>query len=106
MKMPKNRCNCPTPPGGYVDCEPGQVASCTIVNSQVEARCTTPPEGLTRIQLRNWILQEVTGVSRDLNETILSREQQILVNEIFVSSDETRRVNFKYIPLPGQPRPY
>ncbi|MEP0986185.1 hypothetical protein [Ekhidna sp.] len=37
-----NKCNCPNPPGGIVECGEGQMAICQIKNGKIIGRCVSP----------------------------------------------------------------
>jgi len=67
-----NRCNCPKPPGGSVECDPDQLAVCAYVDGEIVARCYSRPVSVTKIltpgakqlALRNWALSVITGADR------------------------------------------
>ena len=69
-------CNCPTPPGGRVECEPDQAAVCWVdADGNLLARCFSVPEdvrsasvksGVGSSALVHWLadsLAEATGLS-------------------------------------------
>ena len=58
----ENVCDCPSPPGGQIQCDNNQVAFCRISEGKVIGTCKAPPrdqrEG-TRLQA--WVILELTG---------------------------------------------
>jgi hypothetical protein len=77
-------CNCPSPPGGAVSCEPGQTAFCYVDdNGKLSAGCRGTPgpvqnalnTGNQPAVIRDWIAQviiEATRVPPHLRERITS----------------------------------
>jgi len=93
--MATNFCNCPTPPGGTVTCEDGQLAICVVRNGVIEARCVNPPTYASEIEMSNWILSTVTGDYRHPQSPIEPEMQRILVAGRYESDDV--QVTFRLI---------
>lgn len=109
--MSRCTCPCPSPPGGQVTCEPGQLAKCIIRNGSVEASCTDPPDSIRKkmMQLKtteamlnnsfiaNWILIEVTGDKRSDHQAISILDQNILRTGSYANPRLKITVKFRLI---------
>jgi len=76
-----HKCNCPTPPGGDVTCEPHQLAICRVIPGpppKSRARCVTPPKNANPQELQNWALGKITRIRRSRNQVVTRREVAIL----------------------------
>src|ERR1035437_6880128 len=81
-----NSCQCPTPPGGQVNCGPHQLAICSVRNGQVESGCIDQPKSFAilkdyarQVARNNWALQIITGVERDENQQLSEEDFRVLV---------------------------
>lgn len=97
--MPK--CNCPTPPGGEVECESGQLCTCIVKNGRVFAKCSSPPDHYDEKAVKNWVLEVVTEIPRDPYADISSVDDEILRQGKYVSPDGKLEVTF-LMPTQGQ----
>jgi hypothetical protein len=52
---------CADPPGGAITCESGQVAICTVKAGKVDGRCITPPANQSEVELKAFVLSNLTG---------------------------------------------
>ncbi len=60
-----NKCNCPSPPGGSVECGDDQLAICQIKNGQIVARCISPGRFTTSPQAQlKWAIKILSEYSR------------------------------------------
>jgi hypothetical protein len=82
-------CQCPTPPGGTVTCEPGQLAICSVKNGEVQGSCRTPRHGAPYLEVANWTLQIITEKPRYLLQPLSSTDTQILSSGKFERPDGT-----------------
>lgn len=82
------RCNCEYPPGGSTDCPPGNLAICRNENGQCRGYCRPVPISLTNLELENWLLMEVTGVIRPVDQYISFEDRQILFERRFITTNE------------------
>src|SRR5438128_1381798 len=97
MGKQKNECQCPPPGGGIVECEEDQLAVCVQEYNQPRAKCISPPAALIRltppryfrrpylplppdlsVQYYNWVLKEITGISRSLTAPLSGSDKDIL----------------------------
>jgi len=63
---------CADPPGGAITCETGQVAICTVKAGKVDGRCITPPANKSGVELKAFLLSDLTGKgvsAEDVNKT-------------------------------------
>lgn len=93
--MSNNKCNCPDPPGGTVECEAYQLAICSIKGGKVEAKCVSPPSGLSVTALQNWVLENVTGISRNASARLNDDDREILRSQTYRSADGELQVSFR-----------
>lgn len=75
-----NVCNCPTPPGGQVVCEPRQMAVCIIENGIARHQCLDPINDRDPFALVNWALSEVTGEPRNSFTRVTGEDLKILID--------------------------
>jgi len=81
-----NTCNCPTPPGGSITCNPDQLAVCGLVNGQIVSGCFDRPghasliadEEERKVVLTNWVLSVVSGIPREDYDPVLPEEYEAL----------------------------
>jgi hypothetical protein len=83
----RNICDCPSPPGGTVSCEPDQLAICRVLNGVAQRECFDPPSGLGNLsdltpskarRYHNWALQRITGQHRSPSQPITPDDERIL----------------------------
>lgn len=87
-------CDCPKPPGGSITCNDDQLAICGYQDGQIVSGCFDPPPSVaampTRGQritaLNNWVLEQITGESRALDQKISPREDAILRSGEYVNA--------------------
>jgi hypothetical protein len=96
--MSNNKCNCPDPPGGTVECEANQLAICSIKGGKVEAKCVSPPSRLAGTALQNWVLENVTGIPRRASTILNHYDREILRSQTYRSPDGKLQVSFR-VPL-------
>jgi hypothetical protein len=87
----KNRCQCPQPPGGIVECEPNQVAMCIIENGNARHVCASPPSGSDATKI-TWLYQTITGIPKAADE--ISTVDRITLASGFFMRDNGISVNF------------
>ena len=90
-----SNCHCPDPPGGEVECEPGQLAMCTIKNGKVLAKCATPPKGASGLALHNWVLSMVYDQHRDHLAPLSEEDKRILEWQTYESFDGSVLITFR-----------
>jgi len=93
--MSNNKINCPDPPGGTVECEANQLAICSIKGWKVEAKCVSPQSGLSVTALQNWVLENVTGISREASAFLNDDDREILRSQNYRSPDGKLQVSFR-----------
>ena len=87
-------CDCPHPPGGSITCSDDQLAMCGYRNGIIVSGCFDPPPSIAAMKtkeqqflaLHNWSLQEITGKSRALIQSISATERDILNSGEYVSA--------------------
>jgi hypothetical protein len=96
----RNVCNCPSPPGGSVSCEPHQLAICRVRNGKAERECFDPPDGMDNLsnlgpvqarRYHNWALQRITGQQRYPMNPISPSDEAILRQGVYhdvITGDE------------------
>jgi hypothetical protein len=73
-----NTCNCPSPPGGTIECADDQLAVCGYQNGQIISGCYGRPshvfgirdESTKQLALANWIISTVTQFNRSDSDPI------------------------------------
>ena len=81
-----NVCQCPNPPGGTVQCSDEQLAICSYKDGQIFSGCFDRPEPIKAISdkneknlaLANWVLSEITGAERSIDQPIESELVELL----------------------------
>ena len=89
----ENSCDCPTPPGGRIQCEDQQVAICRVREGKVYGQCKTPPKGSSEgVPLRVWILSEL--LETQIQPQDLERRQELrqILSEGKYTNPKTREV--------------
>lgn len=89
-------CDCPNPPGGSITCSDDQLAMCGYRNGVIISGCFDPPpsvramptKGQQFLAIQNWALQEITGISRTLIQSISTSERAILNSGEYGSGGE------------------
>lgn len=76
----KNICQCDLPPGGQTVCEPHQLAVCSVSNGVANKQCIDPPTTANAIDLCNWAISMITGMTRSPFSVIGPDEIQLLKN--------------------------
>ena len=87
-------CDCPEPPGGSITCSDDQLAMCGYQNGHIVSGCFDPPPTIAALPtlgqrvtaLNNWVLQQITGVSRSSDQRIAPKEDAILQSGEYVSA--------------------
>jgi hypothetical protein len=96
-----NSCQCPTPPGGQVNCGPHQFAICRVRNGQVQSECVDQPKSFAilkdharQVARNNWALQIITGIERDENQQLSGEDFQVLVAGQYRNEETDETVTF------------
>lgn len=87
--MSRNICNCPDPPGGQVICESHQLAICIVKNGKATQQCLDPIKTDNPLELVNWTLSKITGTKRSPENSISTKDINILLNQKYVHSGAT-----------------
>src|SRR5690349_13207046 len=76
-------CRCKNPPGGGVECSPGQVALCQVIDGECQSSCEDTPWGsareVSRLECANWVLSLVSGQVRRPDMPLSLRDLVVLV---------------------------
>jgi hypothetical protein len=80
----KNICPCDNPPGGSVECEPNQMAICSVQNGVATRQCLNPV-GPEAIELVNWAISKITGQIRNGDTDISMVELVMLLGKRYKS---------------------
>ena len=83
----RNICNCHTPPGGSVECEPHQMAVCSVIDGVAHRQCLDAPLKGSDTALANWALSHITGVKRLTRAPIAISDLQLLLEGKFERSE-------------------
>lgn len=87
-------CECPKPPGGSITCSDHQLAMCGYRGGVIVSGCFDPPPSVAAMRtkeqqflaLHNWSLQEITGISRALTQSISDDDRAILNSGEYLSA--------------------
>jgi hypothetical protein len=96
-----NFCQCPTPPGGEVNCGPHQLAICRVKDGKVHSQCIDQPGAFAdlnatelEIARRNWALQIITGTKRVWKQKLVDEDKQILMEREYHNEKTGEVVTF------------
>lgn len=95
----QNRCRCPSPPGGTVNCEPEHAAVCWVDEAgELHAACIAPsPKAMRQFLQRGGARQTAVlfGIASGLSEHLNVRAERIyeaITNDIRKASREERPI--------------
>ncbi len=74
----KNICQCPNPPGGYVECSKDQMALCIVEGNVVRRVCQEVVKNENDLGIVNFALSIVTGAKRLSNAKVSNSDIRLL----------------------------
>jgi hypothetical protein len=74
----KNICKFHDLSGGYIACEPNQMALCRVLNGIAQGECWNPPLSAAGRALVNWALSKIVGKWHSSNTTVPAVQLQML----------------------------
>lgn len=96
-----NSCQCPTPPGGQVNCGADQLAICRVKDGQVQSECVDQPKYLATLRpderdtvRGNWALRIITGAYRQEDQELSDEDRRVLLSGKYRSDDGRENVTF------------
>lgn len=105
--MPQgSSCRCPAPPGGRVQCEPGQAAFCWIdEDGELYSQCITmhvaPQDSIAALggsggAFSAWLTRTISAICKADPEEVERAVNKIHVDQMLAISDEARQLSFQF----------
>ena len=92
-------CECPSPPGGGIQCEDNQFGFCKLRDGKINGACITPPQNLSKgFELEAWILSELLNKKITANMVMENAEFKEIINKGTYVNPSTGEATYFILP--------
>ena len=107
------KCPCADPPSGEITCADDQLGICGVIDGKLVVGCFEVPSNVKSLivdsvrqdAIDNWVLSQLTGISRPDSQPILHQERQVLRSGEYVHPETGHSVKFSLPRSEAEPEP-